>query len=214
MVGQHSKVSIRCVNMNRVIQRVSPLVTTKWLSGKVSLKQRPSAQLRVLDGSLFDGMDGKEEFHKRHIPGAQYFDVGECRDHNSPYPRMVPSPRDFEDYVGGLGINNNTHVVVYDSAFTGGYLSAARVWWMMRYFGHDSVSVLNGGLARWIKDGYEVTTDVEKVAPELFKAQPRKNLLKVYEDIEKVAKHKCKDTPIVDARGPKIFRSKSFNNEF
>ena len=199
--------------MNRVISRVSPLVTTKWLSGKVSLKPTTSAQgtpggLRVLDGSVFDDLEGKEEFQKRHIPGAQYFDVAVCSDHNSPYPKMLPTPRYFEEYVGQLGISNKTHVVVYDSALLGGLFSAARVWWMMRYFGHDSVSVVNGGLARWIGEGYEVTDEVEEVAPEIFKAQPRKQLLKLFEDIEKVSKDECKSMPIADARGPKKFKSK------
>jgi thiosulfate/3-mercaptopyruvate sulfurtransferase len=51
-----------------------------------------------------------------------------------------------------LGISNGDHVVVYDASDMGLY-SAARLWWMLRVFGHDRVSVLDGGLAKWRAEG-------------------------------------------------------------
>ncbi|ELT92480.1 hypothetical protein CAPTEDRAFT_219093 [Capitella teleta] len=189
--------------MNRAASKVSALVSTKWLSGKLPSKGAPAA-LRVLDASIFDGLDGKEKFSEEHIPTAQYFNIKECRDTDSAYPAMMPNPRVFEDYIGNLGVGNKTHVILYDHAKLGGVFSAPRVWWMLRYFGHDSVSLLNGGLARWIDDGFDVTKEIDDVAPEIFKAQPRKELLKLYEDI--VENVKNKKVPLVDARGPKKFK--------
>ena len=190
--------------MNRIASKVNPLVTTKWLNGKLPSKGAPVAALRVLDASAFDELDAKEEFGKRHIPTAQFFNFKECRDTNSPYPAMMPKPSVFEEYVGNLGVNNKTHVILYDHAKLGGVFSAPRAWWMLRYFGHDSVSLLNGGLARWIDDGFNVTDEIDDVAPEIFKAQPRKELLKMYEDI--VENVKTKTLPLADARPPKKFK--------
>jgi thiosulfate/3-mercaptopyruvate sulfurtransferase len=189
--------------MNRAVSKLSPLVTTKWLHPRLPAKGAPAA-LRVLDASAFDGLDVKEEFAKRHIPTSQLFNIKECRDTNSDFPAMLPKPSVFEEYVGHLGVNNKTHVILYDHGGLGGIFSAPRVWWMLRYFGHDSVSVLNGGLARWIGDGYEVTEEINDVAPEIFKAQPRKELIKLYEDI--VENVKSKKLPLVDARGPPKFK--------
>lgn len=207
--------------MNRVASRVAPLVSSRWLAGLVApggktaaqtaTQQQQQARVRVLDASLFDeDPDGRQRFLQRHIPSAQFFDIAECSDHSSPYPRMLPSPRDFEEYMGGqLGVGQGTHVVVYDShPMEDSVLSAPRVWWMLRYFGHDAVSVLNGGLPRWLQDGLQVTDEVDKVAPQIFKAQPRQELLRLYESVANNVKGGCKQEPLLDARGPKGFEKR------
>ena len=63
---------------------------------------------------------------------------------------MIPSEEEFTKHVSGLGINNNHHIIAYDSTGIG---SAARVWWMFRLYGHEQISVLNGGLPAWKKLG-------------------------------------------------------------
>ena len=57
-----------------------------------------------------------------------------------------------------LGIGNEDHVVVYDASDMGLY-SAARLWWMLRVFGHDNVSVLDGGFAKWCAEGLPIESD-------------------------------------------------------
>jgi thiosulfate/3-mercaptopyruvate sulfurtransferase len=72
---------------------------------------------------------------------------------------MLPSPQLFQQLVGELGLSNDDAVVVYDST---GMMSAGRVWWMLRVFGHENVAVLNGGFRKWLADGRSVTTEVPR----------------------------------------------------
>lgn len=76
---------------------------------------------------------------------------------------MLPTKTQFEQYVGRLGINNKTHVVVYDNNEKFGIFSAQRVWWTFRVFGHDEslISVVQGGMPKW-KSSYsdKIQTEV------------------------------------------------------
>ncbi|KAM9306055.1 thiosulfate sulfurtransferase-like [Gastrophryne carolinensis] len=155
------------------------LVSAGWLSGAMKVRKAPL--LRVLDGT--GGQDSKKEFAERHLAGATFFDLEECRDHASPYPMMLPSPEQFADYVGGLGVSNRSHVVIYDCD-KGGMLYAPRLWWMFRLFGHSNVSLLDGGLVNWVKRGLPVTDETTTVKPEKFNVSPNRSLLKTFEEIE------------------------------
>jgi thiosulfate/3-mercaptopyruvate sulfurtransferase len=62
-----------------------------------------------------------------------------------------------------IGVNNGDHVVVYDASDFGLY-SAARLWWMLRVFGHDHVSVLDGGLTKWLADGLSTESGAQQIA--------------------------------------------------
>ena len=63
---------------------------------------------------------------------------------------MLPSDAYFAKTIGGLGISNSDHIVAYDGK---GIFSAARLWWMLRAYGHEEVSVLNGGLPAFLPAG-------------------------------------------------------------
>jgi len=124
------------------------LVTTAWLATELG---RPD--LQVLDGTYFlpaMQRDALAEFRAGHIPGAAFFDIDAIADKSSPLPHMLPTPEQFEAAVGNLGVGNETQVVVYDAL---GLMSAARVWWMFRVFGHTRVAVLDGGLPKWTAEG-------------------------------------------------------------
>lgn len=105
---------------------------------------------------LTDPGKGEQEYLDGHIPGARYAHLdrdlsGAKTGHNGRHP--LPTPAEMVARFGGLGITPGRQVVVYD-ADTGMY--AARLWWMLRYMGHDRVAVLDGGLARWVRDGHPV----------------------------------------------------------
>lgn len=120
------------------------LVETDWLAHHLD-----APDVVVVDGSWYlpqQERDPKAEYADGHIPGAVYFDIDEIADTASSLPHMFPSGDRFAEKVGALGISNGHHVVVYDGF---GLLSAARVWWMFRAFGHEQTSVLNGGLPKW-----------------------------------------------------------------
>ncbi|XP_068193118.1 thiosulfate sulfurtransferase-like [Antennarius striatus] len=147
------------------------LVSTKWLASMLH-RNVVGPRLRVLDSSWYLPMmkrDGKKEFAKSHIPGASFFDIDVCADTTSKFDHMLPSEKVFADYVGNLGIGNDSHVVVYDASDFGAF-TCTRVWWMFRYFGHPQVSVLNGGFRNWVKEGHPVTSAYTK--PEAVRFTP------------------------------------------
>lgn len=159
------------------------LVSTKWLAESLrSGKLGPG--LRVLDASWYSPgtREARKEYQERHVPGASFFDIEECRDTASPYEMMLPSEERFGDYVGRLGISNDTHVVVYDGDHLGSFY-APRIWWMFRVFGHRTVSVLNGGFRNWLKEGHPVTSEPSRPEPAIFKATLDRSLFKTYEQV-------------------------------
>ncbi len=117
-----------------------------------------SKKFKILDVTWdfpSSGRDLKQEFQDKRIPEAVFFDLTECRDKNTSLPNMLPSTDQFEEYATKLGIGNDDHVIVYDN-HESGLFSATRAWWMFRVFGHNLVSLLDGGLPKWVKDEFPV----------------------------------------------------------
>jgi thiosulfate/3-mercaptopyruvate sulfurtransferase len=124
------------------------LVSTEWLAANLD-----HPDLRLFDATYFlpnVKRDAAQEFLTRHIPGAQRFDIEAISDHGDPLPHMIPTPDAFAQAVTALGVSNASQIVAYDAL---GMMSAARVWWMFRLFGHDQVAVLDGGLPKWLREG-------------------------------------------------------------
>jgi thiosulfate/3-mercaptopyruvate sulfurtransferase len=124
------------------------LVSTEWLAEHLA-----APDVHVVDGSWYlpaMQRDAKAEYAEAHIPGAVYFDIDEIADTDNPLPHMLPSPEKFSSRVRKLGLGDGVRIVVYDGM---GLFSAARVWWMFRYFGHEDVAVLDGGLPKWRSEG-------------------------------------------------------------
>jgi thiosulfate/3-mercaptopyruvate sulfurtransferase len=152
---------------------MDPLVSTEWLA-----KTLGAPGLRVLDGSWHMPQlrrDPRAEFAQAHIPGAVFFDIDAIADHATELPHMLPDAATFERAVGALGIGSGDRVVVYDVR---GVVSAARVWWTFRAFGHDAVAVLDGGLRKWRAEGRPVETGAPTTAARGFKATLRPELVR------------------------------------
>ena len=125
------------------------LVSTDWLAGRAG-----ADGIRVVDGSWYlprSARDARAEYLAGHLPGAVFFDLDAISDGRSALPHMLPSAPQFAEQVGALGIGDDDDVVVYDGS--GANMSAARVWWMFRAFGHERVAVLDGGLPKWRAEG-------------------------------------------------------------
>jgi len=121
------------------------LVDADWLEAHLD-----APDVRIVDATYHlphDGRNAREEYEFRHIPGAVFFDIDEVADTSTDLPHMLPSPEKFSSKVRKLGLGDGNRIVVYDGS--GGFMAACRVWWMFRYFGHDDVAVLNGGLPKW-----------------------------------------------------------------
>ena len=111
-------------------------------------------------------------YEAAHIPGAVYFDLF------SIVP--IPPPDVFAQLMGQLGIGNGTTVVVYDAQ--GGW--AARLWWALRYYGHDEVKILDGGLLGWMLAGLPLESGTVTPAPATFAAHARPELIATVDDVK------------------------------
>ena len=136
----------------------------------------PAGNIRLLDATfLLPTMqrDAEAEFAAAHIPGAQFFDIDKIADETVDLPHMLPDDSAFTASVRALGINSDSQIVVYDNS---PFLSAARCWWMFRYFGHEDIRVLDGGLSGWIAAGGAVSSDVQTPITGNFQASQPKNV--------------------------------------
>ena len=176
--------------------RAPPLITAATL--KETLKAKP-ANVQVLDVSFHVrtfNRDAPAEFAEKHIPTAQFLQT-------DAYIEKLPTPEQFGEDVGKLGVGNDTHVVVYDNNPTFGMFSAPRAWWLLRYYGHENVSILDGGFPKWEEAGYETTNVVDKVEPKTFKANPNAALLRTIGDID--ANFENKQFTLIDGRPDYFF---------
>lgn len=178
---------------------IPPLVDCEWLADHLD-----DPTLAILDASFFlpnQGRDAGGDFLAEHIESAQFFDIDEIADRTNPLPHMLPSPAGFAEAVGRLGIGNATHVIAYDN---NAFMASARAWWMFRVFGHDRVSVLDGGLQRW----RDLNLPLVSGAPEpavacRFDAGFRPDLVRSLEQMRDLLGEPHVD--IVDARSPGRF---------
>jgi thiosulfate/3-mercaptopyruvate sulfurtransferase len=172
------------------------LVSTDWLGTQLG-----SPGLVILDASSNSpGMPpppARERYVAAHLPGARFFDIEEIKDKQSPYPHMLPGAEQFAAYAGALGIGDDTLVVAYDQS--GIVSAAARCWWMFRYFGHDRVALLDGGLPKWTAEGRTLEHGEPTDAPHArFTARPRPALVRSVDDV--AANLTKKSELVVDAR--------------
>jgi thiosulfate/3-mercaptopyruvate sulfurtransferase len=111
---------------------------------------------------------GEKEFHKAHIPGAGFAHIdrdlsAKMTGSNGRHP--LPSPSDAAQVFGRLGIDRTRQVVVYDQ---GSGMFSSRLWWMLRWLGHEAVALLDGGYAKWTREGRAVTAEPPLIAPTEF----------------------------------------------
>lgn len=130
---------------------VPAIVSTEWLATRLEDPGVRVADVRWYLPHL--QKRGREEYARGHIPGAVFVELeGELAGPpgSGPGRHPLPSVAVFQEAMARAGVGPETHVVAYDDA--GGSV-AARLWWLLRYFGHPQVSVLDGGIARWAAEG-------------------------------------------------------------
>lgn len=174
------------------------IVSADWLRDHLG-----EPGLVILDArfSLDDEDWGARAYGEGHIPGALYADTathlaGEIVP-GVTGRRPFPEPDRFAEQLGLWGIEPTTQVVTYDA--DGGRMSAARVWLMLRWMGHDRVAVLDGGWQAWLAAGGEITTDVPNPAGTTYPQRVRPELLA---DVDEVDEHRQRSrTCVFDSRG-------------
>lgn len=151
------------------------LVSTDWLAQHLH-----DANVRIADVRwyLFDKTrTGRGEYARGHIPGAVFIDIDtELARHGviGPGRHPIPSTQVFSEAMARAGIDARTHVIAYDDC---GGATAARLWWLLRYFDHAKVSLLDGGIAQWIAEGRPLQTAEPQVMRTKFVARPHPELM-------------------------------------
>jgi thiosulfate/3-mercaptopyruvate sulfurtransferase len=183
----------------------SPLVTADELAAMIS---RPEARdtVRIVDCrfSLADPEAGRVAFDAGHVPHAVYASLE--RDLSAEVVpgktgrHPLPSVDVLARRLGELGIGNDSDVIVYDDASGA---MAARLWWLLRYLGHERVRLLDGGFAAWTAAERPVSTESARVVPATFVPRPRPELLATAEDVD--ALRVRDDERVFDARAPERY---------
>ncbi len=182
------------------MSRPPALVSTDWVEAHLG-----DENVVLMDASHHlptTGRDAKAEYAHRHIDGAQFFDIDGIADKATDLPHMLPPADEFAAKVGDLGVGDDTHVVLYDTVGTTG---AARVWWTFRAMGHDNVSVMDGGLPKWLAEGRSVTSDKPSATPRKLSAKRVDGLVRSREDM--LANIDTKAEQVVDARSAGRFNA-------
>jgi len=147
---------------------------------------------------------GEREHARAHIPGAQYAHLdrdlsGPKNGTNGRHP--LPDTTSLLNTLSQLGVTNGVQVVAYDQD---NGMFASRLWWLLRWMGHTSVAVLDGGFAKWTAEGRPVSGGVEPRHPQTFRGSPRNDMIV---DANQVASlSHARDWRFVDARAPERFR--------
>lgn len=177
------------------------MIDTGPLISHVSLAGRLDAvALCDIRWSLTDPTHGRSNYEAGHIPGAVFVDLDE--DLAAP-PGLegrhpLPSVGEFASTLGRLGIDPGSHVVVYDDM--GGAI-AARMWWMLRSIGHDSVQLLDGGFRAWVEAGHPVETGSSEPSRASYPVPERFHGVVGLEDLP--------GRSLVDARSPERYRGET-----
>src|SRR5688572_7462789 len=153
---------------------VEPLVSVEWLREHMG-----ESNVRPIDVRwyLTEPERGRAEYDSAHIPGAPFLDVDTdlaAPRGQGPGRHPLPSAEAFGRTAGRAGISADTHVIAYDSS---GGAHAARLWWLLRYFGHERVSLLDGGWPAWQAAGYPTEAGAPTIAAATFVAVPRAEMV-------------------------------------
>lgn len=151
--------------------------------------------------------DEKQEHYQRaHIPGAIYAHLD--RDLSAPVipgrtgRHPLPTPEEAAHRFGKMGIRPDMQVVAYDDQ--GGSLAAVRVWWMLRWLGHDAVAVLDGGWQKWLEEDRPVRSGIETRPPATFPARPRSGGYALIDEVDRLRLDPA--YRLFDVRAPERYR--------
>ena len=185
-----------------------PKTQTSLIETEELARELHAPDLVILDASWHmpaEGRNARAEYLAEHIPGALFFDIDEIADTKSHLPHMLPPPEKFSSRMRSMGVGDGSRIVVYDSA---GLFSAARVWWTFRVMGVQDISVLNGGLPKWKREGHPLESGEPTArTARHFTARRNADLVRDLSDMKSLIKDRTAE--IVDARAAERFAGKA-----
>ncbi len=170
----------------------NPLVSCKWLSEHIEDKSLIIVDCRY---NLLDKAYGREAYSKGHIPGAYFLDMemrltGNVGKHGGRHP--LPEMEEFQESMNHIGLEPGKTVIAYDDDGSG----ASRLWWLLKYYGHPEVMILDGGFQEWSDFGLPVSRNVPEPRKGNFKARIAGHILVTRDDLMKLPH----GTKIIDVR--------------
>ncbi|MGG3797676.1 sulfurtransferase [Metabacillus fastidiosus] len=179
---------------------MSNLITLEEAFQKLKLGKTVFIDTRFVFGRPELGYEG---YLQEHIPSAVYFHLdkdlsGPILTHGGRHP--IPSKEEFARKLGEAGIDNDTHVIVYDNEAGN---VAARCWWLLKYFGHKHVQMLNRPLSHWKEAGYPITNEIPSPDVKKYIAIPNELLTVSMENVR--AHLHDKGRVLIDARKKKVY---------
>jgi thiosulfate/3-mercaptopyruvate sulfurtransferase len=186
----------------------SPIITATSLNSY--LAEASNLDIKIIDCrfALGDTDLGRQQYETAHIPEADYLDLNldlssPAQVHGGRHP--LPDDRVLGAKLAMMGINSDTLVIAYDDSR---FAFAARLWWLLRYYGHDRVAILDGGYTNWVKAGYAVTAELPKIStPGDFQPQIQSDSIV---DIDRVRAVQHSPTHIlIDSREPDRYLGKT-----
>jgi thiosulfate/3-mercaptopyruvate sulfurtransferase len=186
------------------------LVETDWLQENLN-----DPSLRILDCTVYlpnyfeesaaekvQIVNGRKHWEQEHIPGSVFADLLQdlCHPDKPNFMFPMPSAEQFSAAISGYGVGEGTRVVLYDNMVN---IWATRVWWMLRYFGFENASVLNGGWQKWKKEGRPISTQPSTYPRAEFVARPRPELIATKEEVK--AAIGSQETCLINALDPEEY---------
>ena len=175
-----------------------------FIEPKILMTKIDKLSFKILDATFYlpdSGLNAEEEYKKKHIPGAVFFDINKVADPNNSLPHMIPQKDLFSKMMQNLGLNNEDEIVIYDNS---SFLSSARAWFLFRYFGHDKVSIMQGGLENWKNSGGNISQENVVIKKGNYTAKDEKKDLVVNLD-QMIIATQNKEKIILDARSKQRF---------
>ena len=160
--------------------------------------------LKILDATFYlpdSGLIAEEEYKKKHIPNAIFFDINKIADPNNSLPHMIPSKDLFSKMMQNIGLNKDDEIIIYDNS---PFLSSARAWFLFRYFGHDKIFIMQGGVKNWENNGGNITNGNVVLEKGNYIASAERKELVVNLD-QMILASQNKENVILDARSKKRF---------
>ncbi|MDC1133452.1 sulfurtransferase [Alphaproteobacteria bacterium] len=165
----------------------------------LKLKINKNKNIKILDATFYlpdSGLNAEKEYNDKHITGAVFFDINKIADPQNSLPHMIPSKEIFSEMMKNLGLNNDDEIIIYDNS---PILSSARAWFLLRYFNHNKIFILKGGIKNWLKHNGTITSDLTVISKGNFTTQnEKKDLVKSLSNMIELSNKN--DQLILDAR--------------
>lgn len=153
--------------------------------------------------TLTNAEAGRAAYQQGHIPGARYVHLDD--DMSSPVTpgsgrHPLPEMKQFAEKLSSWGVDSTKQVVVYDDSFGA---MAVKMWWLLRWLGHNNVALLDGGMPKWVKQKQAISTELPKIIPTKFAPHLHSEMVANTADVEQTRQARC--GLVIDARPEQRF---------